>query len=158
MPFVHLSRDGAGSGRHPHLCHLRKGDLRPGSGRQQQVADLLRRVAALVVEAADYVVALAADENLRDGGPADRQLNQIGHIGDIQAILRNAIPIGDDLQLRQRWFLIDRHIHCAGDLFQEVRQAIRQMPTFHHILAINLQRQVAMRPGNLIHHHVDNGL
>ena len=72
VPFVHLSRDGAGSGRHPHLCHLRKGNLRPGSGRQQQVADLLRRVAALVVEAADYVVALTADKDLRDGGATDR--------------------------------------------------------------------------------------
>ena len=72
VPFVHLSRDGAGSGRHPHLCHLRKGDLRPGSGCQQQVADLLGRVATLVVEAADHIVTFASHEDLRDGGPTDR--------------------------------------------------------------------------------------
>ena len=42
VPFVHLAGDRAGAGRHPHLRHLREGDLRPGSGGEQQVADLLR--------------------------------------------------------------------------------------------------------------------
>ena len=155
---VHLAGDGTGSGRHLHLCHLREGDLCTCPIRKQQVTNTFGRVTAGIVETADHIITFTSDEYLRDRLPTDCQLDHIGYIGEVKAILRDTVAVGDDLQLRKWRFLVDSNIGSSGDRTQHIHHLIGDMAGIGDIIAIYLYGQVAMCTGNLIHYHVNDRL
>ena len=53
------------------------------------------------------VIAPLADEDLADGAAADAGLDQVGNIGDIDAVARRGLAIDLDRDLGQRRLLID---------------------------------------------------
>ena len=100
------------------VCSLICGDLRQRNERavargQHQVPDRLGTVARLGREAHRHVVVALADEHLADGLAADAGLDQVGDVGDIDAVARRRLAIDLDRDLRQRRVLVDRRIGDA---------------------------------------------
>ena len=73
-----------------------------------------RAVARGVLEADRDVVVALADEDLADGAAADAGLDEIGDVGDIDAVSRRRLAIGRDGDLRQGRAVVDQHVGGAG--------------------------------------------
>ena len=155
---VHLPRDRAGPGGHPDLGDLRKRNFRAAAVGKHQRPDLFGRVPVLFVQPAGHVVRLTADENLRYGASSDRELDQLGHIRNIQPVLCDPVAVGDDLQLRQRRLLVHRHVDGSRHRPERLLDPLGDAPGFMQVFAVDLHGEIAVRPGHLVHHHVDDRL
>ena len=108
------------------VCSLTSRDLRQRNERavargQHQAPDRLGTVAGLGREAHRDVVVALADEDLADGAAADSGADQVGDVGDIDAVARRRGAIDLDRDLRQRRVLIDRRVGDARNGVQHAR-------------------------------------
>ena len=105
----------------------------------------------------DVVVAVA-DEYLADGRTADPGADQVGHVGDVDAVARRGVAIDLDRNLRQRRVLIDRGIGDAGNRVENADDVVADAPQLVEIVAEDLDGERAVGIEHLVEHAVDDRL
>src|SRR5262249_5798347 len=80
--------------------HLRQRDARPARTVDEHVPDGLRIAPLLLAEAHNHGEAALALPQLGGGFPAERRLDHVLDVGDVEAVARGARAIDLDLQLR----------------------------------------------------------
>ena len=100
VAFVHLPRNSTLARVQFNIAHLRQRNLCPLSIRQHQVANLLRRISALLFIASNDIIHLVFHKYLRNSFTTQGNFNQFRYIIHIQTILSNTLPIGRNLYLR----------------------------------------------------------
>ena len=84
-----------------HLGLGQLGERNPFAGRRKQtnIFDCLLRIAIRLLVADHQVIARFALQHLADGAPADRGLNGILHVADIDAEASRGLPVDDVVQV-----------------------------------------------------------
>ena len=95
---------------------------------------------------------------LRDGTTADGEFDELGDIGDIEPVLGYGGTVDGDLQLRGGGLLVDSHVGGALDVRHHGGYLLRHTAALVDVVGVDLQCQVAVGAGNLVHDHVDDGL
>src|SRR6266550_1466950 len=120
MALVHGPGDRALAGLQFDARDLAQGNECAATGCKNQVADRVTAVANRLGEADRDIVAPFADENPAYGTAANSGLDQVGDVGDIDAISRGSLPIDLDDNLRQRGLLVEFDISCARDISENI--------------------------------------
>ena len=155
---AHLAHDGAGSKSHLDVGYGREWHLDAVGSGEHKVANLLGCVAVAFGIAAGDVIDLAAYINLRDGAAADSQLNEFGDISHVETVLSDAGAVHRYLQLGSGRLLIYGHVGGTYDLRHDGGYLFSHVAALVDVVRVNLQGQVAVGTGYLVHHHVDDGL
>ena len=121
IAVIHLAIDHALAGLQLDLRDLRQRNERAVARREHEIPDRLRAVARIGREADGHVVVAFADEHLADGAAADPGADQIGDVGDVDAVARRRFAIDLDRNLRQRRVLVDRRVGDAGNGVEQTR-------------------------------------
>ena len=109
-------------------------------------------------EAHGHVVDAVSDIDLGDRRAADAGLDQIGDVGDIDAVARGRGAIGLDRDLRERRFLEDRCLRGAPGIAQDVDDLAGDAAIFREIVAHDPDHQRAVRAADQVEHHVADRL
>ena len=91
----------------PDVGDLRKGDLRAAGGGQHQIAEGLRAVAGVLREPHRDVVGAVGHIDLADRRAANPGLDQVGDVGDVDAVAGRRCAVDVDGDLRNRRLLED---------------------------------------------------
>ena len=132
--------------------------MHPAGIGQRQVAERLRIVAGVQRETHAHVVGAVADENLGDRGAAHAVLDQIGDIGDVDAVAGRGRTIGLDRDLRERRLLKDRGLGGAPGIAQDIDDLAGDPAILGKIVAHDLHDQCAVRAAHQVEHHVADRL
>ena len=123
-----------------------------------QIAERLGRVARVLREAHRQRIGSLADVDRRDRRLADAGLDDVLHVGHVDAVARGLLVIELDLDLRDRRLLEDRGAGGAVDRIEHVDDLIADAAQLIQIIAVDLDHQRAVRAADQVVDAVDDGL
>ena len=122
-------------------------NLLAGGGCDRDVADLFRIVAILLLQPHHQVELLFLLHHLGGDIAADRGLDQLVHVIDIQAIAGDAIPLDRDREAGLTQFLHQGHIADAAHIFQHPLDVFALLLKDIEVRPEHFHRQSAFQPG-----------
>src|ERR1700690_2160509 len=108
-----------GAARYPDVCELLERNLLSAGRRHEDVADLLRAVAVLALEANDQIELFLFLYYAGGDVSADRCLNQRIDVSDVQTITGNPRTVDVDRQTRLPEFLHQGYFTYSAHLLQD---------------------------------------
>ena len=139
-------RDDRRSVSRADLRQLRREDPRSVSGRDQDLRNGRRTAASLGHEARHHVEAALAFEDAPDRGTAESEVDDVLHVGDVDAVPGHPGTVDRDLELRLVWFLLDGRVGRAIDLSEEAPRLPGQRPELPSSVPLRITARSADDP------------